>query len=137
MRQSTWIIIFLIITCSLASAEERPIYVFNAEMDYKLVQLKETSMDIIILECNSDYINFYECAFTRMYAMNHVIRHYQSFGDDMAKKSRPANDISTDFEALNELLIQWKRYTPFGDNGTFNFIAILDDYENLYLPSRY
>lgn len=118
-------------------ADEQTIYVFTPEMDDRLHQLKETSMDIILRECNQYYMDFYYCSLSRMYDMNNVIRHYESFAIDMDEKTRTAHEISFDFEVLNNLMFKYKRETDFKEFAyyTFDFEAVLAEYE-FYLTGK-
>ena len=107
-----------------------------AQMEVELEVLKESSMNIILQECERDYQHFYYCSMSRMYAMRHIIRYYNDILYDSYFELRDADDLADDFEALNEMMEHWSRETDFGD-GTFNFMAVLNDYDNIYLPSKY
>lgn len=104
-------------------------------MNSSLHMMKEAQYDIILEDCDHNYFDFWFCSMSKMYAMNHVIRHFQSFGEDLYYEVRPEKEIAEDFEALNGMMDQWRR--NYTDNlMTFNFKAILNEYENIYLPSK-
>ena len=103
-------------------------------LKYDLMILKEGNYDIILEDCDANYFDFYYCSMSRMYALNRVIRHLQSFGEELYYDERPEMEIAEDFEAMNEILYKWAR--EYNNQRTFDWIEILNEYENIYLKSK-
>jgi hypothetical protein len=99
-------------------------------MESKLEFFKEGNQQLIVSECVGDSFRTSQmvyCTMSQMYALQHIIRHYESFVDDLYSDARPPLDIATDFEVLNDYLEEFSRAIPNGL--AFNFVDTLRKYE--------